>query len=181
MNIVVKNIIRFVLIVAFQVLVLNDSLLRNSTALSNIVLFKPFMYILFLLMLPININKNLLLVIAVVTGLIVDAFSNTYGLHACAALVVAFVRPALIRAFTNISPKDYSKAITPSISTIGFGRFFSYAGLSCLAFALYYYFLGELIIKPGSHYFVNVGISAFLTLILLICSQIFFITTGRRR
>jgi rod shape-determining protein MreD len=181
MNIFVKNLIRFVLIIAFQVLLLNDNLLRSSTALNSLVLFKPFLYILFLLMLPININKILLLVIALLTGLTVDLFSNTYGLHACAALLVAFVRPFLIRAFANISPKDYSKSITPSLSTIGFGRFVSYAGTSCLAFALYFYFLGELIIKPGTHYITNVVLSTLLTLVLLICSQIFFITTGRRR
>jgi rod shape-determining protein MreD len=181
MNALVVNIIRFAIIIAVQVLALNDDFLKGNTVLGNISIFKPFVYILYILMLPININKNLLLIISLITGFVVDLFSNTYGLHACAAVLLGFIRPFFINAFINVSPKDRSRSITPSLSFMGFKRFFSYVSICTIIFCVYYYLLSELIFKAKAHYLVNVAFSSLLTIALLIISQIFFITAGKRR
>jgi hypothetical protein len=132
-------------------------------------------------MLPTNINKILLLACSLIAGIAVDLFGNTYGLHACAALLLGFARPLLIKAFTNVLPKDTKKSITPSLSFMGFVPFISYVGSATIIFCLYYYLLAEFMVKPGAHYLLNVFFSSLLTIILLLLSQVFFISAGRRR
>lgn len=65
--------------------------------------FNPFLYIMFILMLPVNINKVLLLFIAFLTGLTIDIFSGTPGMHASACLVLAFIRPGFLNL---IAPRE---------------------------------------------------------------------------
>ena len=87
-NPLVKNIIRFIVLILVQVLVLNNMNLGGY--------LNPYIYVLFLLLLPANINRSLLLIIAFITGLTIDYFANTLGLHAAASVFLAFLRPGTI-------------------------------------------------------------------------------------
>jgi hypothetical protein len=51
-----------------------------------------FIYVGFLLLLPIGLNRNIGLLIALATGLLVDVFSNTPGIHAAACVFIVFVK-----------------------------------------------------------------------------------------
>jgi hypothetical protein len=66
----------------------------------------PYIYYLFILWLPFSVSRIWLLVIGFFTGLILDYFTMTPGLHAAACTLVAYVRPALISILT---PKDASE------------------------------------------------------------------------
>ena len=112
---VIQNIIRFVLLVLFQVLVLN-----NIQFLGYI---NPYLYILFLLSLPVQIPRGFLLVLAFALGLTIDAFSNTMGMHAFAAVLVAFLRNGIIKLFTAIEEGNNP---TPSFHTFGVGAYIKY-------------------------------------------------------
>lgn len=57
----------------------------------------PMAYILFLILLPINIKTPVYLIIAFFYGLILDSFQDTGGAHAAACLTLAFSRSALLR------------------------------------------------------------------------------------
>ena len=57
MSPLIQNIIRFAVIMAIQVLLLNTVELQNVTAVWGVSLFKPFFYLLFILMLPSNLSK----------------------------------------------------------------------------------------------------------------------------
>jgi hypothetical protein len=178
---VVKNIIRFAIIIALQVLVLNDVWLKGSTALASISTFKPFLHILFILMLPINANKHLLLILGLITGLVVDAYCNTYGLHAAACVLIAFIRPLLLNMSLRGNPKELTRGNSPSLSKLGFNNFLWYAAMSILVYMLYYFIWAELIVKPSSHYLLNVGFTFITTLVIIFVSQIFFISTSSKR
>lgn len=88
MNKIVVNILRFILLIAVQVLVCNHVHLFGF--------INPYIYILIFLLLPLEIPKTAQYLIAFGAGLIVDIFSMTYGVHASASLLVAFVRPYLV-------------------------------------------------------------------------------------
>jgi len=68
--------------------------------LNNIFLFDlatPYLYILPILLLPLNINRQLLLLVAFITGFIIDLFEGTGGIFAAATLIIAYLRPLFLR------------------------------------------------------------------------------------
>jgi rod shape-determining protein MreD len=89
------NTIRFVLLIAAQVIIFN-----------NINLFEfinPLPYILFILLYPVNTNKSGLLIASFLLGLTIDLFENSGGVHATACLVLAYIRPAFFRFAFGLS------------------------------------------------------------------------------
>ena len=121
MPIVLQNIFRFVLLVLFQVLVLN-----NIQFLGYI---NPYIYILFILVLPFQMPRWFLLILAFILGLTIDIFSNTPGTHAFATVFVAFFRDGIIKLFTNIEEGNNP---TPSFHTFGVSSFVKYVILMVL-------------------------------------------------
>ena len=99
MNELIKNIARFAFFILVQVYVLNKipHLHRFIT---------PYLYYLFILWIPFAVSRQWLLVIGFLTGLTLDYFTMTPGLHAAACTLIAYVRPFIINVLT---PKDTSE------------------------------------------------------------------------
>ena len=66
-------------------------------------LYTPYLYFLFILWLPFSIQGLACLMIGFVTGLVLDYFTMTPGLHAAACVLIAYARPFVI---TVLIPKD---------------------------------------------------------------------------
>lgn len=133
MNYIVLNSFRFVLFVLFQVLILNNVEIAGGMYIMT--------YPLFLLLLPFEISTVMLMLIAFVFGISIDAFSNTFGLHASSAVVFAFFRPLVFKLF---SPRDgYDNVETSTVYTMGF-RWFLYAfGLLLLIHHSWYFLIEQ--------------------------------------
>lgn len=115
-NPVFRNIVRFVFLVLIQVLILNNMNLGGY--------LNPYIYVLFILLLPADINKSFLLILAFFTGLTIDYFGNTLGLHAAATVLLAFARPGILNLFfKNI---EFGKGEEPGLAKIGIGGFLRY-------------------------------------------------------
>jgi hypothetical protein len=84
----------------------------------------PYIYILFILLLPATINKSLLLIMAFVTGLTIDYFGNTLGLHAAATVLLAFARPGILNFF--LPNMEFSSEEEPNITKLKPGGFLKY-------------------------------------------------------
>jgi rod shape-determining protein MreD len=122
----INSILRFGLI--FILLILLQLLLFNNIQFSGYV--NPYVYILFILLLPVEIPSWLLLIISFTTGLIIDLFSGTPGMHSSATLMAGFFRPYVLRV---ISPRDgYEAGASPSMIDYGFRWFLSYTLLIVL-------------------------------------------------
>lgn len=121
MRITLKYIIQFVLLVLLQVLVLNN--------IKFLDFINPYLYILFIITLPINIPRILLLLIAFALGISIDIFCNTLGIHAFATVFAAFMKKPLTRLF---APRDNYEYFAPSIHTFGISQFAKYALLMVL-------------------------------------------------
>ena len=89
------NIIRFILLLAVQILVLNNI---NFAGYLN-----PFPYILFIILYPVNGNKAGLMVASFLLGLIMDLFLNSGGVHAAACVTLAFLRPVFFKFSFGLS------------------------------------------------------------------------------
>lgn len=80
---------RFFFWIAVQIIILNNIFLFD--------LATPYLYIFPILLLPLNINRQLFLLIAFLTGLIIDFFEGTGGIFAAATLIIAYLRPLYLR------------------------------------------------------------------------------------
>lgn len=91
----ILNIIRFILLVAVQVVVFNKIDLFGF--------INPFPYILFILLYPVNANRAGLLVASFFLGLTIDYFENSGGVHAAACLTLAYLRPTFFKFAFGLS------------------------------------------------------------------------------
>jgi rod shape-determining protein MreD len=115
-NTVIKYFIIFVILVLLQVLLFNNI---QFTGYVN-----PYIYLMLILLLPVEIPAWLLLLISFLTGLTIDFFSSTPGLHTAATVLAGFVRPYILRL---ISPRDgYEGGAVPSMEIYGIRWFLIY-------------------------------------------------------
>jgi rod shape-determining protein MreD len=115
MPVVLQNIFRFIILVLLQVLALN-----NVQFLGFI---NPFIYILFIISLPVRTPRWATLLMAFALGLTIDAFSNTPGTHAFATVLIAFLRNGIINLFITI---DEGNNPTPSFYTFSVANYVKY-------------------------------------------------------
>ena len=66
----------------------------------------PYIYYLFILWLPFSVPRISLLILGFLTGLSLDYFSMSMGLHAAACTLVAYARPFVVSV---LIPKDTSE------------------------------------------------------------------------
>lgn len=91
----ISNIIRFILLLAAQVLIFNRIDLFGF--------INPFPYILFIILYPVNGNRSGLLISSFFLGLLMDMFWNSGGVHAAACVILAYYRPALFKFSFGLS------------------------------------------------------------------------------
>jgi hypothetical protein len=122
-----KNIGSFVFLVLLQVLVL------NNIQFSGFV--NPYLYILFIILLPFETPKWILLLISFALGFTIDLFTNTLGMHAFATVAIGFARPYILR---GIAPRDgYETGTKPGINFFGWDWVLKYS----LAMVLIHHFV----------------------------------------
>jgi hypothetical protein len=97
-----------------------------------------FIYVAAILVLPYEINLTALLFIAFGTGVIVDSFDNTLGMHAAATVLTAYIRPTVLERL--FSQKVSESRINLSLNELGLSGFLSYVVImiSIHHFALFF-------------------------------------------
>ncbi len=157
----IRNITRFFGLILLQVLILNHIFLGGY--------INPYLYVLFLLLLPFETPPWLLLASGFLLGLGVDIFSDTPGLNAAACVGMAFARPFMIRATSRGTGLEFIGE--PSIARQGFKWFLYYSGLLIL---IHHFILFYLEIFRFSEFFqtrLRTVLSAVFTLGLVILSE----------
>jgi len=130
----INSIIRYSII--FGVLILLQVLLFNNIQFSGYI--NPYVYIMVILLLPVEISSWLLLLISFFTGLSIDLFMGNPGMHTSATVLSGFLRPYILRF---ISPRDgYEPGAMPSMEIYGFRWFLFYTVIIVFIhhFALFY-------------------------------------------
>lgn len=160
----------FILMVLVQVLILNNIQLSGS--------INPYLYIIFILWLPIELNKIAVMLVSFLLGISVDIFSNTIGMHAAACVFLAFCRPYILQF---LAPRDgYEGDQTPGIQDFGIRWFLTYAAIGIL---LHHIFLFYTEVFRFSDFFSTLGrvlSSALFTLILVVITQLFRFNSEKR-
>lgn len=164
---IIRIILRFFVLVLVQVLILNNIQLGGYV--------NPYMYVLFILLLPMETPKSLLLLLAFVLGLTIDMFTNTMGMHAGACVFMAYCRPYVTKV---ISPRDgYDMDTTPTIQNLGLNWFSTYSIILVLLHHFVLFYLEVFRLHEFFSTFFRIIFSSILTVSLILLSQYLFYKT----
>lgn len=127
-NDIVLNILRFLGLMALQVLFVNNINLFG--------LVTPSVFVLFILLLPHAIKPSGLMLIAMFTGFTQDLFQGTLGLNMFCAVFLAFSRPYILSIITDKKMDDEFKI---SLQEQGFRWTVLYLILSFFLYHMVYF------------------------------------------
>lgn len=131
MNDFFKNLIRFCIIVALQVLILNKITLRWWSEPVGFPVFIPYIYPLFILLLPFEMPVWGLLITGFLLGISIDSFMNTAGMHAFACVLMAYLRTNVLSALLPRNLAEYANQ-SPGIKNMGWSPFLVYSAFLIL-------------------------------------------------
>ena len=150
--------------------------------LKNISLYNlstPYLYILFILLLPFETPNVLLFALAFIIGLTIDAFYDTPGLNAAACVLLAFVRIIFINL--TVQKDGFDNEPEPTLSIMGFRWFFTYA-LVLTLFHHFFLFNIEVFSFSGFQYTLSrFLLSSVFTVFLILMSGLLFFRRKERK
>jgi|TARA_B100000497_G_C7688321_1_gene417673 hypothetical protein len=164
-KVTIRHIINFIVFISLQVLIFNNIFFMGY--------INPYVYLMFLFLLPISKkNQNLLLLIAFLTGIVMDAFQNSMGLHTFACVLVMYLKsPILLSLIPQLKNKTQNNIVF-SINEFGLATTIIYTSILVFIhhFALFFieafqFDLGNILLRTIA--------SGIVTSILLIIFQFF--------
>ena len=138
----------------------------------NVILFDYalcFVYIGYILILPIDIKPIPLMLIAFGFGIVMDSFFDTVGINAFVCVLVAFIRPYILKALTPGGGYDAMTEI--SISYMGFVWFIKYAALLVFIHHFVFFFIEAWNIKYFLDVLIRTVLSSSFTLSMIVLLQ----------
>ena len=166
----IKYGLMFVLVVLLQGLVVNNFEMNAY--------LHPMIYPVMILLLPFRVTTLSTMIFAIVVGLTVDAFSNTFGLHASSTLLIGYMRPIILR---YIKPRDdYSDNLLPTFHDMGFSWYLIYG--SIILFIHHFWFFSFEVFRIDLIFTIlikTIFSMIFSFGLILIFQYIFYKPTGR--
>src|SRR5476651_1762004 len=165
------NLLRFIVLVFFQVFLFKNISLYNLST--------PYPYILFILLLPFETPNIVLFPLAFIIGITIDAFYDTPGLHAAACTLLAFVRVSFINI--TVQKDGFDNEPEPTLSIMGFRWFFTY--VLVLTFT-HHFFLFNLEVFSFSEWQFTLSrilLSSVFTVLLILISGLLFFRSKERK
>jgi rod shape-determining protein MreD len=151
------------------VLVLVQILVLNNIQVSGYIV--PHFYVLFILLLPFETPRWLLLPAAFALGITVDLFTQTPGMHTAATVFMAFLRPWVLEMS---SPRDgYEPGSFPRLYYYGFQWFLRYTVILVLAHHFILFYIEVFRFSEFFSTLLRVLLSSLFSVILIMLSQYF--------
>jgi len=163
MYIVARNILRFFVVIVFQILVM-DNVMINGYMI-------PYIYLIFIILMPFDTPRWVVLLSGFALGLGIDLFEHTPGMHTAATVLVAFVRPYFLNL---LAPRDgYEPETFPRIFYYGFLWFLKYTLLIVLVHHLALFYLEVFQLQNFLSTLFRVILSTILSASTIVLSQFF--------
>lgn len=167
---IIKNILRFILLVFMQVLII------QNINLTGYVILLP--YVMVIIMMPFETDKLLVLAASFLLGVTVDYFYDSSGLHASACTIMGFGRHYVLK---YVAPRDgYDIGVKPTVEDMGLEWFLRYAGTLILLHHLFLFYLEIFRFSEFFHTLLRVILSSIGTLGLIYLIQFLFFNNKRR-
>jgi len=157
-----QNIARFISVILVQVFVLNN--IRFAGFIN------PYIYILFILMLPVRFPRWLSLILGFITGLIIDSFTNTPGVHAFATVLIAYLRNPVINAFISV---EEGASPIPGLYSFGVAAFVKYIVTLVIIHHTAFYFLEVFSFENVIPTILRIMLNSLITIVIIIGLQSF--------
>ncbi|MEX2596317.1 MAG: rod shape-determining protein MreD [Salibacteraceae bacterium] len=162
-------VLRFIVLIFIQILIL------NNVQFSGIL--NPYLYIYFLLVLPVDFPPNAGLIVAFVMGLLIDLFSQTLGMHIIASVFLAYARPYVLRYMAPRDGYEFSRLV--GIKQMGWLWFLTFSSIMIFLHHFVLFFI-ETFRMSGFGYMLLKSIgSSVLTLVLVVIVQLLFTRTKK--
>ena len=158
-NSIVPNILRFVLLILLQAMIF----IQFAFGWSGRIYVHTIIYPLFIMLLPLNVPRWLMSVLAFIMGILIDIAYNSPGVHASALVFTAFIRSSVLAL---LEPREgYSINMIPTAHKMGISWFFRYASILLLIHLLFYFsvevftffYFGEIILKTIFSYLSSIA------------------------
>lgn len=162
----VKYILLFIVLLLLQEFVFNN--IQVGTLLT------PYIYILFILILPFSYAPSLVVVISFLLGLSVDFLTtDTLGLHAFACTIMGYLRRFV---FKMVRPKDDSdqKATATTIYTMGWRPFLLYVSILVLVHHSALFILETFKFHNPLYSLLHIALSALVSITFIILIELAF-------
>lgn len=161
-----RNIIRLALFIGLQVYILN-----KIPHLHQFII--PYIYYLFVLWLPFTLPRMTVMFIGFLTGMILDIFTNSPGLHAAACVLIAYMRPFVINVLTPKDSKEFNYR-EPSPKAMGWAPYLMYVLILTLFHHGYMTFLQWLSFGTFLNFLIKVVSTTAISMLLIIIIELLF-------
>jgi rod shape-determining protein MreD len=158
------NLFRFVMLTAVQVLVLDNIHLHG--------LFNPYIYMLFILMLPLETPAWLVLILGFFSGWVIDSYAHSGGVHASATVLTAFLRPFILRLLKPAA--GYQPEDRPSVSSLGFLWFFTYCSVLIFIHHLWLFVVESFSFTQFIFVLQKIAVSSMVSIVIVLSLQYLF-------
>jgi rod shape-determining protein MreD len=163
MYLLARNIIRFLIVILFQILVMDNVMLNGYMI--------PYVYVIFILLMPFETPRWVQLLAGFLLGMGIDIFEHTPGMHTAATVLVAFIRPYLLDL---LAPRDgYEPDTFPRIHYYGFLWFLKYTLIIVAVHHLALFYLEVFQLKDFLSTLLRVILSTLLSASTIVLSQYF--------
>ncbi len=163
MYIISRNIVRFIVVIIFQVMVMDNVMINGYMV--------PYVYLLFILLMPFETPRWMQLLSGFALGMGIDLFENTPGMHTAATVLVAFIRPYLLDL---LAPRDgYEPETFPRIHYYGFVWFLKYTFIIVVIHHFMLFYLEVFQLKDFFSTLLRVILSSVLSASTIVLSQYF--------
>lgn len=163
------NLIRLVVLLLVQVLIFSN--IRFS------IFVNPYVFPLFILLLPFETPRWLLMFIGMGAGLLLDFFLGSTGMHAAACLFIGYARPFLINIIT---PKGTEFEISPNLFAQGITWFSIYISVTMFIY-LSFYFVVEAATFYNFFWLLLKIIGSTVVSVLFILVLLYFFSARKKR
>lgn len=155
-----KYVIMFISLVLVQVLIFNQVQFSGF--------FNPYIYVLFVLLLPLSTPRYLMLISAFLLGFIIDVFSNSLGVHSAATVFVAYIRPLVIRLISN---REDDRSDYPGLNQNKLSWFINYAFIVVFIHHAILFYLEVYTFANFFNTLYRVILSSLFSIIVIVLSQ----------
>lgn len=150
----------------FISLVLIQVLIFNQVQFSGF--FNPYIYVLFIILLPLSTPRYAILILAFLIGFVIDIFSNSLGVHSAATVFVAYVRPLVIRLISN---REDDKSDYPGLNQNKLSWFISYVFMIVFLHHAMLFYLEVYTFANFFNTLYRVILSSLFSIIVIVLSQ----------
>jgi len=166
MSVLVKNIVRFIILILVQAFVLDKVHLHQMVT--------PYIYFLFIIWMPFSISRGWQLILAFILGFTLDSFRQNPGFHSAACVLIAYFRPFLINILIPQEGADSNYEEPSARSMGGLLPYMTYAGLLTLLHHSWLFLLEAIEFGNVWYFIIKTLLSTIITLCLIFIAELLF-------